>query len=213
MTALNELLAYTDVLSRPRASLAAAQAMMTPAVCELLVDLQWWHTETLRCMVDRYGVDVVLRATQAHLTDIISTVYGELVILGPRGKRLLGVRSGTPASTTPDAAATHLYRRRALAHLEKTCGLTYDTLLDHGGRLHRALHTMRDPQGRQHVVMASHVGYAPATIRRAHQGMFARLILEQADLIVVVPDRRRTAALERRPGYRLQVVPFRLPRG
>lgn len=212
MTALTDLLAYTDVLVRPRASLATAQAALTPDTTELLEDLQWWHTETLATLVKGYGVDLLLQAAQAHLIDIITTMYGVVVVLGPRGKRRLGVRSGTPSSTTPDAAARHLYRRQALLHLEQTCGLSYEGRFDHGGKVHQALHTVRDREGRQHVVMANHTGYAPATIRRTHQRMFARLIVEQAQLIVVVPDRRRTTRLERRPGYNLRVVPFRLPR-
>ena len=105
----------------------------------------------------------------------IPTPLGELIILGSRGRSILGL--SLFYKSPPEAAATHVIRRQVKVELE-AIGWTYQS------RPSRNLMHFTTEQGQSVYVLARYGDYTVRSIRRILNNLRSQLIYENSVLLV-----------------------------
>lgn len=177
--------------------------MPTPGVLAMLRDLHVNGADTPADLRALFGNETLERLLHSRHLATVPTPLGELVVLGPRGRRLLGL--APYYRSPPEAAASQLVRRRARATLERR-GWAYR------GRSGRTLLRFRDPDGQPALVLAQWREVRAASVRRVLAAHRAGLLAEGGFLLVWTRHPHRFARLERAEGGLLRTHYDTLPR-
>jgi hypothetical protein len=152
----------------------------------------------------RYGAAQLEELVANGWLALIPTPFGPLAVLGPVGRRSLGL--APYYKSPPEAAATQLLRRRARESLESR-GWTYL------GRPYRQLMSFTTPDGTCAYVLIQYHDPTARAIRRVLSDLSADLMRDGSRLLVWTQHPRRLHGVSRRHPGLLAFRTYRWPWG
>ena len=166
-----------------------SSTLVRDKVLELLEDLLEFGAEEPSRLYGRYGqasIDNLLKTN--HLARIPSPL-SELFLLGPEGRKALGL---SPFYLSPpEAAATQLIRRRVKERLELEAW-------HYQGKPSRNLRLFVNDEGDKAYVLARYGDYTARSVRRVLASVSPKLIKEGAVLLVWTRRTHRLLHLQKK---------------
>lgn len=144
-------------------------------LAQLLADLCEHGAEELQRLYERHGALCIEKALESGYLAWVPTPLGELILLGPQGRRTLNLSPFY--KSPPEAAATQLVQRRVKEELE-----AQDWLCQ--GKFARNLLSFVTNEGKMAFVLARYRDYTARSVRRVLDKHKGRLISESAVLVV-----------------------------
>ena len=168
---------------------AAFLTLIDDVTVELLEDLHEFGAEAPEQLYGKYGQAQVDHRLQARYLAQIPTPLGKLFLLGPEGRRTLGL---SPFYLSPpEAAATQLIRRRVKERLELESW-------HYQGKPSRNLMLFVTDEGTRAYVLARYGDYTARSVRRVLASVSSKLIKEGAVLLVWTKTTHRLLHLEQK---------------
>lgn len=163
--------------------------MLGDAIVELLDDLHTFGAEKPERLYGQHGQAQVDHLLAKRYLAQIPTPLGELLLLGPEGRKALGL---SPFYLSPpEAAATQLIRRRVKEKLELENW-------HYQGKPSRNLMLFFTEEGEKAYVLARYGDYTARSVRRVLASVSPKLIKEGAVLLVWSKQSHRLLHLEKR---------------